>query len=74
MGSKEGEWATYEFDDDMRNFQFGISVGADFQVYKNLGLSADLNWGLTGVFPGDFKTVEHTLYPVYGTLGIFYRF
>ena len=74
MGAKEGEWATYEFDDDMRNFQFGISVGADFQVYKNLGLSADLNWGLTGVFPGDFKTVEQTLYPVYGTLGIFYRF
>ena len=74
MGAKEGEWATYEFDDDMRNFQFGISVGADFQVYKNLGLSADLNWGLTGVFPSDFKTVEQTLYPVYGTLGIFYHF
>lgn len=40
---------------------------------KCLGVSADLNWGLTGIFPGDFKTVEQTLYPVYGTIGVFYR-
>ena len=74
MGSKEGEWATYEFKDDMRSVQFGIGIGADWQVHKRIGLSADLNWGLTGVFPGDFKTVEQTLYPIYGTIGVYYRF
>ena len=74
MGDKEGEWATYEFDDDMRSVQFGIGVGADWQVYKGLGVSADLNWGLTGVFPGDFKAVEQTLFPIYGTIGVFYKF
>jgi hypothetical protein len=42
-------------------------------VYKNFGVSADLSWGLTGVFPGSFKTVEQTLYPIYGTIGVFYR-
>ena len=73
MGDKEGEWATYEFDDDLRTVQFGIGVGADWQVYKRLGVSADLNWGLTGIFPGDFKTVEQALYPIYGTIGVFYR-
>jgi hypothetical protein len=73
MGDKEGEWATYEFDDDLRNVQFGIGVGADWQLYKGLGVSADLNWGLTGIFPSDFKTVEQTLYPIYGTIGVFYR-
>ena len=74
MGSKEGEWATYEFNDDMRSVQFGIGIGADWQVHKRIGLSADLNWGLTGVFPGDFKTVEQTLYPIYGTIGVYYLF
>ena len=74
MGDKEGEWATYEFDDDMRSVQFGLGVGADWQVYKGLGVSADLNWGLTGVFPGDFKAVEQTLFPIYGTIGVFYKF
>ena len=73
MGNREGEWATYDFDDDMRSVQFGIGIGADWQANKGLGVSADLNWGLTGVFPGDFKTVEQTLYPVYGTIGVFYR-
>lgn len=28
---------------------------------------------LTGIFPSDFKTVEQALYPVYGTIGVFYR-
>ncbi|MBO4811157.1 MAG: PorT family protein [Prevotella sp.] len=73
MGNREGEWATYDFDDDMRSVQFGIGIGADWQISKCLGVSADLNWGLTGIFPGDFKTVEQTLYPVYGTIGVFYR-
>lgn len=74
MGAKEGEWATYEFNDDMRGIQFGLGIGADWQVHKHIGVSADLNWGLTGVFPSDFKTVEQTLYPIYGTIGVFYRF
>lgn len=73
MGNKDGEWATYDFSDDMRSLQFGIGIGADWQVHERIGISADLNWGLTGVFPGDFKTVEQTLYPIYGTIGVFYR-
>jgi len=73
MGSQEGEWATYDFTDDMRSVHFGVGVGVDWRVYKGLGVSADLNWGLTGIFPGDFKTVEQTLYPVYGTIGVFYK-
>ena len=73
MGNREGEWATYDFDNDMRGVQFGVGIGVDWRVYKCLGVSADLNWGLTGIFPGDFKTVEQTLYPVYGTIGVFYK-
>lgn len=73
MGSKEGEWATYDFDDEMRDFQFGLGVGVDWQLGQHLGVSADLNWGLTGIFPGDFNAVEQTLYPIYFTIGAFYR-
>lgn len=73
IGDKEGEWATYDFDDDMRNLQFGLAAGVDWQVYKQIGVSADLNWGLTGIFKSSFKTVEQTLYPIYGTIGVYYR-
>lgn len=73
MGSEEGEWAVYDLTDDMRSVQLGIGVGVDWQVCGGLGFSADLSWGLTGVFPGGYKTVEQTLYPIYGTIGVFYR-
>ena len=59
--------------DDMRSFQFGLTVGVDWAFYRQLGLSADLSWGLTGIHRSDFKTVEQTLYPIYGTIGLFYR-
>ncbi|MBR1469678.1 MAG: PorT family protein [Prevotella sp.] len=74
MGNKDGEWATYDFSDEMRPLQMGVSVGADWQVHRKIGLSADLNWGLTGIFKSDFKTVEQTLFPIYGTIGIFNKF
>ena len=73
MGSTEDQWATYEFPDDMRRWQFGVAVGADWQLLQRFGLSLDLSWGLTGLMKSDFKTVEQTLYPIYGTRGIFYR-
>lgn len=74
MGNKEGEWATYEFSDKMRNFQVGIAAGVDWQLHQHFGLSADVNWGISGVFKSDFKTIEQTLHPIYGTIGAFYKF
>lgn len=73
MGVEENERATYEFNDDMRDLQFGVAVGADWQVAKQFGVFADLNWGLNGIFKSDFKTVEQTLFPIYGTIGVSYR-
>ena len=29
MGNREGEWATYDFDNDMRSVQFGVGIGVD---------------------------------------------
>lgn len=73
MGDKEGEWATYDFDDEMRICQFGMMAGVDWNFYRQFGMSADLSWGLTGIHHSDFKTVEQTLFPIYGTIGIFYK-
>ncbi|MCR5780879.1 MAG: PorT family protein [Bacteroidaceae bacterium] len=73
MGNQEGEWATYDFSDEMRTCQLGATVGVNWDLFRRLGLSADLSWGLTGIHRSDFKTVEQTLYPIYGTIGIFYR-
>jgi len=73
MGTQENQWATYDFPDDMRSMQFGVAAGADWQFYRRWGMSVNIAWGLTGVMKSDFKTVEQTLYPIYGQVGLFYR-
>ncbi len=73
IGNKEGEWATYDFSDDMRSLQWGVGIGVDWQMSSRLGLSADLHWGLSCIFQSEFKTVEQTLYPIYGSVGVFWR-
>lgn len=64
----------YDFSDDMRTMQYGVGLGCDWFFLGNFGLYADLEWGLTGIHHSAFKTVEQKLFPIYGTLGLTYRF
>ncbi len=74
LGSDEGSQGTYDFSDDMRRWQFGIDAGCDWYFSHRWGVFAELTWGLSGVFKKDFNTIEQTLYPIYGTIGIIYQF
>jgi hypothetical protein len=73
IGDTPDTWATYDFSDNMRSLQAGIMLGADWQPLPRIGFSFGLSMGLTGIFPSNFATVEQTLYPIYGNLGVFYR-
>ena len=73
LGHEDNTRGNYGFQDDMRKFHVGLNLGVDVKVYKQLGVFADLAWGLNGIFKKDFKTVEQTLYPIYATLGIVYQ-
>lgn len=73
MGHEADERATYDFSADMRRLQTGLDLGADWQLGRRVGVSADLTWGLTGLMHSSFKTVEQTLYPIYGTLSVTYQ-
>ncbi len=66
--------ASYDFSSDLRRFQWGLQVGGEFKAYKHLSISANLTWGLNGIFPSDFQSVTFALYPIYGTLGFNYLF
>lgn len=73
LGSDDGTRGSYDFSGDMRRMQYGIIIGADWYMNKHLGLYADISWGLTGIFNSRFNTIEQTLYPIYGTIGLTYR-
>ena len=73
MGHEADERATYDFSSSMRHIQTGLDLGTDWQIARRIGLGADLSWGLTGLMHSSFKTVEQTLYPIFGTLSVTYQ-
>jgi len=73
IGHDETDRGNYDFSKNMRHMQFGLVAYADYYWGKHWGAFADLTWGLTGVFQSNFDTIEQTLYPIYGTIGLAYR-
>ena len=66
------DYATFNFDKEQRQFDYGISAGTEKRVYKGLGVTADLQWGLQPVFPGTFTGISFKMYNIFGTFGICY--
>ena len=66
--------ATYDFSEDLRKFQWGAQLGAEWKAFSHLNVYADLTWGLNSIFKKDFKTITFDMYPIYGTLGFAYAF
>ena len=73
MGNTPNNRGSYDFSDRMRSLQCGLNFGADWRFYRQVGAFAELSWGLNGIHHSDFKTIEQTLYPIYGTIGLTYR-
>lgn len=73
IGSTKDSRGTFDFSENMRRFQFGIDAGADWRFSKRWGVSGDITWGLTGIHKSSFHTIEQTLYPIFGTIGITYK-
>ena len=66
--------ASYNFSKNLRKFHWGVQVGGEFKAYKHLGVFANLQWGLNGIFPEDFNSVTFELYPIYANIGFNYLF
>lgn len=72
IGDDEATRGQYDFSNHMKKTQLGINLGADWLFVKRVGAYAELSWGITGTFEKEFKTIEQKLYPIYGTLGVYY--
>lgn len=74
MDLTNGGVATYDFSNDMRHFQWGIQLGAEWKAFKHLNVFGDLSWGCNNIFKSDFETITFSMYPIYATLGFGYAF
>lgn len=73
IGNEENTRGTFDFSDNMRRVHYGLDLGVDWFFSNRWGAYADVTWGLNGIHHSSFKTIEQTLYPIYGTIGVAYR-
>lgn len=65
--------ASFDFNDKLRNFDFGLILGAEKKVNDRFGIYSNLNWGLTSIFPSDFRAIDFNMYNIYLTIGLTYK-
>jgi len=70
----EVDEATYDFSDDLRKFQWGAQLGAEWKAFKHLTVHSNLTWGFNDIFKKDFDTITFNLYPIYLNVGFGYSF
>lgn len=73
LGSSSDERGSYDFEENLRNVTWGVDLGCDWYVSNKLGVYADLSWGMDNVFHSSFTTIEQTMQPVYGTVGLVFK-
>lgn len=71
---KDGKVAPYDFSEDLRTFQWGLQVGADWRAFKHLNVFGNLVWGMNDIFQKDFNTITFAMYPIYLNVGFGYAF
>lgn len=70
----DGKTATYDFSDNLRRFQWGAQIEAEWRAFKHLNVYANLTWGLNDIFKSDFHTITFAMYPIFMNIGFAYAF
>lgn len=73
LGNDATSWGSYDFSDDMRHVQYGISLGVDWWALHRIGFFGEVNWGVSEIFHSSFNTISMGLYPIFGSVGVCYR-
>ena len=63
-----------DFADNMIPFSAGIEVAFDWKAMRHLNVFGLIDWGLTDIWRSDFEAISFKMYPIYGTLGVAYRY
>lgn len=70
----DGEGASFDFNNDIRDYDFGFLAGGEYRLSHRFGVYANLAWGVVPFFYKNSNPIEFTMTNIYGTVGITYRF
>ena len=62
------------FADSMVPFSVGMEVGFDWKALRHMNVFGSLDWGMTDIWKRDFEAISFHMYPIYGTIGVAYRY
>ena len=63
-----------DFADHMVPVNLGIELCFDWKAMRHLNVFGKLDWGLTNIWRSDFEAISFKMYPIYGTIGVAYRY
>lgn len=66
--------APYDYSDELRTFQWGAQIGAEWYLGNHFFLSPEINYGFNQIFKSDFKTISYSLHNIYLNVGFGYKF
>jgi hypothetical protein len=64
----------YSFSDKLNKHDFGLLGGVEWNAFRHLVVSFDLNWGLRSIFPKEFRGISFAMYNVYANVAFGYRY
>lgn len=66
--------ATYDFSENMMPWSGGVEVCFDWKACRHMNVFGKVDWGLSNIWEHDFDAVSFRMYPIYGTIGLAYRY
>lgn len=64
----------YDFSDDLKGFQWGNQIGAEFKTNSEWRIFADFTKANTPVFKTNFEAISFKMYNIFGNIGVSYHF
>jgi hypothetical protein len=75
IGEREDiDAASYDFARNVRRFNAGVEIGADYRFSRHLFASANLNYACSPLMDPEFRSIAFGMHNIYLNLGIGYRF
>lgn len=71
---ENGVIANYDFSAHLRNLQWGLQIGIDWQLSHHFKVYSDFIWGMNNIFHQDFQTISFSMYPINISSGVGYVF
>ncbi len=65
--------ATFDFSDNMRDFDAGFTFMGKYKISDRLGVFVGFDWGLTDIFYRDQNPIQFKMQNLYGSFGVSYR-